>query len=100
MYSLVFIPYFFILDSLTKQLSKLIEENSPAHFFLDEVPANELTPYFWSEIHNNFPTENFLWVAYRADTPPHEDILKGNFYKAGGMFNLNYFNNSLLLSLS
>ncbi len=62
-------------------MSKLIEENSPAHFFLDEVPADELTPDFWSEIQNNFPTENFLWVAYRADTPPHENILKGNFMR-------------------
>jgi hypothetical protein len=68
-----------LLDCLGSEISKLIEEHSPCHLFLDEAPASDLSPEVWSDIHRNFPKEKFLWVAYRADALPHDDAVEGKF---------------------
>jgi hypothetical protein len=72
---------------LETAISELIEEHTPCHLFLDEVPADGLTPEFWVEIHKSFPQEKYLWVAYRADLPPHEEAVNGIIF-----FKLSFFN--------
>jgi hypothetical protein len=68
---------FCFLDSLETDISKLIEEHAPCHLFLDEVPADKLTPEFWVDIHKSFPKEKNLWVAYRADMSPRKEDING-----------------------
>jgi hypothetical protein len=74
-----FVKSYYIVDCLGTEVSKLIEEHSPCHLFLDEAPACDLSPEVWSDIHKKFPKDNFLWVAYRADTSPHDDAVEGKF---------------------
>jgi hypothetical protein len=62
---------------LETDICELIKEHSPCHLFLDEVPADGLNPEFWGEIHKSFPKEKYLWLAYRADLPPHPELVNG-----------------------
>jgi hypothetical protein len=72
---------FAFLVCLDNDISELVKKQSPCHLFLDEVPADRLTPKFWEEIQNSFPKEKYLWVAFRADLPPYEEAVNGNFIR-------------------
>ncbi len=72
-----FVKTYYFLDCLGTEVPKLIEEHSPCHLFLDEAPACDLSPEVWADVHKKFPKDKFLWVAYRADTSPHDDAVEG-----------------------
>jgi hypothetical protein len=73
---------------LETAIYKIIQENTPCHLFLDEVPADGLTPEFWVDIHKIFSKEKYLWVAFRADLPPHEEAVNGIIFLGLSIFNL------------